>query len=188
MKPETENDIKELQAELQQLEEKKEGDLSNNKIEESKQGPKQRVNKAKKEVDDDILMDGGDGEMDQQSTYSKFKTQNEIEIDRAFETGPEMIKLDGLDEIVEFGRIRQFISQGVGMVLIEPSDPLKLFDIENMVCFGDKQVIGFVFELVGPITNPLYSIQLYPEYADKLTAELAGEQSPSPEQLTELLK
>ena len=43
------------------------------------------------------------------------------------------MELDGLDEIVEFGRIRQFISQGVGMVLIEPSDPLKLYDIENIV-------------------------------------------------------
>ena len=74
------------------------------------------------------------------------------------------------------------------MVLIEPSDPLKLFDIENIVCFGDKQVIGFIFELVGPITNPLYSIQLYPEYVDKLTAELGAEPSSSPEQLIELLK
>ena len=44
------------------------------------------------------------------------------------------------------------------MVLIEPSDPLKLCDIENIVCFGDKQVIGFIFELVGQITDPLYSI------------------------------
>ena len=65
------------------------------------------------------------------------------------------------------------------MVLIEPSDPLKLFDIENIVCLADKQVIGFIFELVGPITNPLYSIQLYPEYMDKITAELSAS-SPSP--------
>ena len=55
------------------------------------------------------------------------------------------------------------------MVLIEPTDPLKLFDIENLVTLEDgKQVIGFIFELVGPITAPLYSIQLYPEFREKL--------------------
>ena len=37
--------------------------------------------------------------MDQQSTYSKFKTQNELEIEKAFETGPKLITLDDLDEI-----------------------------------------------------------------------------------------
>ena len=68
-----------------------------------------------------------------------------------------------------FGTIRQYIVQGVGMVLVEPTDPLKLFDIENLVTLEDgKQVIGFIFELVGPITSPLYSIQLYPEYREQL--------------------
>ena len=77
-----------------------------------------------------------------------------------------MIELDELDEVEEFGTIRQYISQGIGMVLIEPTDPLKLFDIENLVTLEgsssdsnvNKQVIGFIFELVGPITAPLYSI------------------------------
>lgn len=71
--------------------------------------------------------------------------------------------------MAEFGTIRQYIVQGVGMVLVEPTDPLKLFDIENLVTLEDgKQVIGFIFELVGPITSPLYSIQLYPEYREQL--------------------
>ena len=43
------------------------------------------------------------------------------------------------------------------MVLIEPTDPVKLYDIENLVTL-DKEVIGFIYELVGPITAPLYSI------------------------------
>ena len=111
--------------------------------------------------------------MDQQSTYCKFKTQNEVDLEKAFETGPKHMELDSLDEIIEFGKIRQFISQGVGMVLIEPSDPLKLYDIENIVCFGDKKVIGFIYELVGQITDPLYSIQLYPEFVDELHAEMS---------------
>ena len=90
------------------------------------------------------------------------------------------MELDSLDEIIQFGKIRQFINQGVGMVLIEPSDPLKLFDIENIVCFGDKNVVGFIYELVGQITDPLYSIQLYPEFIDKLHEEL-NQTNPTPE-------
>ena len=62
------------------------------------------------------------------------------------------------------------------MVLVEPNDPLNLFDIENLVTMeGGKEVIGFIFELVGPITAPLYSIQLYPEYREKLQQKFKTE-------------
>ena len=44
------------------------------------------------------------------STYSKFKTQNEMDIEKAFEAGPKKIDLDELDELAEFGTIRQYIS------------------------------------------------------------------------------
>lgn len=54
------------------------------------------------------------------------------------------------------------------MVLVNPDDPQKLLDIENVVALKDKRVIGFVYEPVGPITQPLYSIQLYPEFVDEL--------------------
>ena len=115
--------------------------------------------------------EGGDNEC---SSYSKFKTQNEIDIEKAFETGPKKMELDEDDEVEEFGKMRQYISQGVGMVLIEPTNPLILYDIENLVSVKDSKdknkqnVIGFIFELVGPITAPLYSIQLYPEFMTEL--------------------
>ena len=116
--------------------------------------------------------DGGGADDNDNSTYSKFKTQNELDIEKAFQSGPKFMQLDELDEVEEFGLIRQFINQGVGMVLIEPTDPLKLFDIENLVTIEDgKKVIGFVFELVGPITAPLYSVQLYPEFVNEITAK-----------------
>ena len=47
--------------------------------------------------------------MDVTSTYGKFKTQNELDIEKAFQTGPQLITLDELDEIEEFGEIRQYI-------------------------------------------------------------------------------
>ena len=85
------------------------------------------------------------------------------------------MELDELDEMTEFGTIRQFINQGIGMVLVEPTDPLQLFDIECQVTFkGGKTVVGFIFELVGPITAPLYSVQLYPEYVDEIKAKFAA--------------
>ena len=58
------------------------------------------------------------------------------------------------------------------MVLIQPENPLKLLDIDNYVCIQTneegrrrKKVIGFIYELVGPVTFPLYSIQMYPGFA-----------------------
>ena len=57
------------------------------------------------------------------------------------------------------------------MVLIQPHNPNKLLDIDNYVCIQTndggrrrKQVIGFIYELVGPVTFPLYSIQMYPAF------------------------
>ena len=38
---------------------------------------------------------------------------------------------------------------------------------------GGKKVIGFIFELVGPITAPLYSVQLYPEYVEEIKSKYA---------------
>ena len=50
-----------------------------------------------------------------------------------------------------------------------------MYDIECQVTFkGGKRVIGFIFELVGPITSPLYSVQLYREYVDEIKAKYAA--------------
>ena len=129
---------------------------------------KQKPPKQKQRVRDidDLYEEGDEGS----STYNKFKTQHEIEIGEAYKTGPTRLVLDDLDEIIEFGQIVQYIQQGCGMVLVSPNDPQKLLDIENVVVLKDKRVIGFVYEPVGPITQPLYSIQLYPEFVDELTS------------------
>jgi len=49
------------------------------------------------------------------------------------------MELDEDDEVEEFGTMRQYISQGVGMVLIEPTNPLILYDIENLVSINDSK-------------------------------------------------
>jgi H/ACA ribonucleoprotein complex non-core subunit NAF1 len=44
-----------------------------------------------------LAPDEGDEE---DSTYNKFKTANEIEIGEAYKTGPSHIELDSLDEVI----------------------------------------------------------------------------------------
>lgn len=141
---------------------------SEDEVMDESEANKQKSTKQKQRVRDiDDLYDEGD---EGTSTYNKFKTQHEIEIGEAYKTGPTRLVLDDMDEIIEFGQIVQYIQQGCGMVLVSPNDPQKLLDIENVVAMKDKRVIGFVYEPVGPITQPLYSIQLYPQFVDELTA------------------
>lgn len=73
----------------------------------------------RKEIDLNLLDDIGEpGDDAANSTYSKFKTQNELDLEKALASGPPEIELDDLDELVEFGQIVQYIQQGLGMVLI----------------------------------------------------------------------
>ena len=54
-------------------------------------------------LDEEAGQAGGDNET---STYSKFKTVNEMDIEKTFEIGPKAIELDELDELAGFGTIR----------------------------------------------------------------------------------
>jgi hypothetical protein len=55
-----------------------------------------------------MLLD--EGEPDEgTSTYNKFKTQNEMDLEKALASGPPEVALDDLDELIEFGQIVQYI-------------------------------------------------------------------------------
>ena len=126
---------------------KSSSDEENENMDDDKQKKKNKKKQRVKDIDD-VIEEGDEGT----STYSKFKTQNEIEIGEAYKTGPQRLLLDDLDEIIPFGTIVQYIHQGCGMILVNPDDPTKLLDIENVVALKDKRVVGFVYEPVGPIT------------------------------------
>lgn len=81
--------------------------------------PKRQKKQPKPEQENNHNSDGDEGT----STYNKFKTHNEVEIGEAYKTGPIRLQLDELDEIVAFGHIVQYIQQGCGMVLVNPSNP-----------------------------------------------------------------
>ena len=101
------------------------------------------------------------------SSYAKFKTHNEIDPDLIEKYAPKPPVLDGLDEIVPFGMVVQFVSQGSGMLLIQPSNISQIYDLDNIVALGDKQVIGFIYDVIGQINDPLYSVMLFPQIAEK---------------------
>jgi hypothetical protein len=82
--------------------------------------------------------------------------------------------LDDLDEVLPFGSVVQFVTEGQGILLIMPSlgggQEQSIFDLDNLVCLPDsnqvpedlrKMVLGFVSDVVGPIQMPLYSVALY---------------------------
>ena len=119
------------------------------------------------------IMGTMDDEEEGPSSYAKFKSTNEIIPDDLEKTGPKFgqEKLDSLDEIIPFGTVVQYVQEGAGVVLIMPSDKDQIFDLDNIVCLPEnaegqpeevsKLVVGFVSDLVGPVSMPLYSVALY---------------------------
>jgi hypothetical protein len=116
------------------------------------------------------MVDSGD-EGENTATYKSCKSKNEMDPDLYYQTGPEELKLDDLDEIIPFGHVVQYISQGIGMCLIKPLDASTLYNLDNIICLEDRTAVGFVFELVGPVSMPLYNVTFYPSFVDKLLLE-----------------
>ena len=106
------------------------------------------------------------------SSYAKFKTQNEIDLEQIEKYAPKFNELDELDDILDFGMISKYIDDGPNnsIVLVTPNNPLRIYDLDNIVCLKSKQVIGFVLDLVGPVNLPLYSVKLYSQYVEKVKA------------------
>lgn len=79
------------------------------------------------------------------SSYAKFKTQNEIDIEQIDKFAPKVPELDELDDILEFGIVKSYIEDGSShVILVEPINPMQIYDLDNIVCFKSKQVVGFI--------------------------------------------
>ena len=63
--------------------------------------------------EDKVLMEMMQDEFDEPSisSYTKFKTQNEIDPELVEKYAPPMPTLDDLDEVIEFGTVSQFIDE-----------------------------------------------------------------------------
>jgi len=103
------------------------------------------------------------------SSYQKFKTQNEIDLENIDKYAPKMPAMDDLDDIIEFGVVTKYIEDGTSSIMmVAPSNAQQIYDLDNIVCQKNKEVVGFVLDLVGPISKPLYSVRVYPEYIANL--------------------
>jgi len=95
-----------------------------------------------------------------QSTASRLRTQNEVE--DPYKLAPPMPVLDELDHITDFGNV-QFVIPSEKVLLVAPKDLSTVYALDNIVCFESREVIGFLSDVVGQVSSPLYSIQIYPE-------------------------
>lgn len=58
-----------------------------------------------------------------------------------------------------------------------PTDPEKIYDLDNIVCMSDsesnvnlnKLIIGFISDVVGPVSMPLYCVSFYKNFSTVLT-------------------
>lgn len=118
-------------------------------------------------------MDEEDGHsVSYQKTKNEIVDANEIE-----KLAPkfDQERLDSLDSMEPFGSVIQYVSEGNGIILIMPSDSEKLYDLDNIICLPesvdkelDKLVVGFLSDVVGPVSMPLYTIQLYQSVKERL--------------------
>jgi len=109
---------------------------------------------------------------------SYVKTVHEVDPEQVEKVGPkfEQVKLDDLDEIKTFGSVCQYIKEGQGVVLVMPSEPESIFDLDNIVCLPEdasdpntsKVVVGFIADVVGPVSMPLYCCALYKSFVEHL--------------------
>ena len=88
---------------------------------------------------EDIDLDAMDD--DEPGPKSYLKTPNEIDPKDVDKYGPkiENHKLDELDEIEGFGRVCQYMPEGNGIILVMPTDPEKIYDLDNIVCMSDSE-------------------------------------------------
>lgn len=83
--------------------------------------------------------------------------------------------LDEIDEILPFGSVIQFIPEASGILLVMPSDPSLLLDLDNLICMPEeadsatsKMVVGFVSDVVGPVNLPMYCVAIYKKAREQL--------------------
>ena len=107
------------------------------------------------------------------SSYAKFKTQNEVDPEQIEKYAPPIPELDDLDQIVDFGTVANYIDDGPfhSVCLVKPTDPRQIYDLDNIIALQNKEVIGFILDLVGHVTMPQYSVRLYSTFLERVKAK-----------------
>ena len=79
---------------------------------------------------------------------------------------PVNIEIPPDANIVDIGYVQSIVDD---LVVVQSTiDPHKTLDVDSVLCFEDRRVLGRIFETFGPVRKPLYSIRLdSSENADK---------------------
>lgn len=81
---------------------------------------------------------------------------------------PPKTRLSAEDTCSEFGQVIQYIGEDHGILLVMPGSPEMLLDLDNMVSMPDYEdselsrlVVGYISDVIGPVTMPMYTVNLY---------------------------
>ena len=78
--------------------------------------------------------------------------------------------------MIPFGNVLQYVKEGTGILLIMPFERNSIYDIDNIICLPEnlkeerisKLVIGFISDVIGPVSMPMYTVCLMKNLNQKL--------------------
>ena len=113
-----------------------------------------------------------DSNMDAESvalSTSTFRTKNEIDqndIDQIIKFMPKMVEKE-IGSINKLGVVKSFLPPHI-LFVEKDNDTADVLDLDNFVCNEQKELIGYIDEVVGPIKDPFYAVVLYPAFKESL--------------------
>ncbi|KAF8167380.1 Gar1/Naf1 RNA binding region-domain-containing protein [Crassisporium funariophilum] len=126
----------------------------------------------RKPRDRDLLLDPEDDEdplPPGTSSTTYFQTKHELTEDAAPVPIPPVFEV-GADELLEkVGEVMCVVSERVVIVKGLPSEDVnrgsdRALDSDTLLVFGDRKVMGYVYETFGPTTQPLYQVKFSAAY------------------------
>ena len=110
-------------------------------------------------------------EEDKTSSYSKFKTRNEIDPNELFfqkHLAPSCPALLPTDTLLLLGTVQSVFESNLivypdpGASITSTLDGPPVFDLDCIVATQQMQPVGFIDDVFGPVGKPLYSVRLFP--------------------------
>ena len=72
-----------------------------------------------------------------------------MEPEELLKMAPAFPELDNMDELVKFGKVFSFLTSPIEMYLVQPTDIRQIFDFDNIVVSESREVIGYIFDVIG---------------------------------------
>lgn len=112
---------------------------------------------------------------DTTSLFSSAMSKNEIglnDIEKIQKFFPKLVERS--EEVTLFGQVEGAVNQ---RFVVERLSGDEILDLDNFICDESKNVIGFIEDVIGPVSEPKYVVGLYSDFRQKLADEQIGLQS-----------